>query len=258
MKHQYVPEEPRFTPSSIDMQSVSRQKGYTHLFRYGRAKHGFIHTVSGRMQYIFNDGEEKSICVAAGEVIFIPRGSVYTSVYLENHTENRMVQFDLVQGELPAYLSVPLKLGLPHAGELIERFFDPPDTRTAAHPFYYLSCLYTLLWQIDRGYARLPAKYKKLQAALAELGAHWKENKPISFYAELCRMSEVHFRRLFRAYTGTTPVSFRNDLRLKHARAMLGCGEYNVSEAAEAAGFSNLSFFTRLYKKKYGYTPKQE
>jgi AraC-like DNA-binding protein len=39
---------------------------------------------------------------------------------------------------------------------------------------------------------------------------------------------------------------------------MLKSGEYNVSESATASGFSNLSLFTKLYKKKYGITPKKE
>jgi len=68
----------------------------------------------------------------------------------------------------------------------------------------------------------------------------------------------VNFRRLFRGYTGSSPIEYRNDLRLSSARAKLQSGEYNVTEAAESCGFSNLSFFIRLYKKKFGYTPKQE
>ena len=55
-----------------------------------------------------------------------------------------------------------------------------------------------------------------------------------------------------------SPIAYRNDVRLNHARLNLQSGEYNVSEAAEASGFSNLSFFIRLYKAKYGYTPKKE
>jgi AraC-like DNA-binding protein len=57
---------------------------------------------------------------------------------------------------------------------------------------------------------------------------------------------------------GHSPVDHRNELRLQDARIKLQSGEYTVSEAAESSGFSNLSFFIRLYKKKYGHTPKKE
>jgi AraC-like DNA-binding protein len=220
-------------------------------------KHGFIFTVSGRMLDIFHSGEKECISVDAGEMIFIPKRSVYTGVYLEENTEIKIIQFDIAAGELPEYLSKPEKIELPNVGELVEAFFKPAKNNTANHPFYYLSCLYKLLWQIDESYSRIPTKYKKLQAALSEISEYWQDNQPVSYYAELCNMSEVNFRRLFREYTGMSPIEYRNDVRLTNARNKLQSGEYNVSEVAELCGFSNLSFFIRLYKKKYGYTPKK-
>ena len=55
-----------------------------------------------------------------------------------------------------------------------------------------------------------------------------------------------------------SPIEDRNHVRLNMARAKLQSGEYNVFEAAQAVGFSNLSFFIRLYKKKFGHTPGHE
>ena len=103
-----------------------------------------------------------------------------------------------------------------------------------------------------------PGKYRRLRPALTELAERFSENKSVSYYASLCNMSEGSFRRLFHEYIGTSPIEYRNQVRLQSARRKLQSGEYNVSEVAELCGFSNLSFFIRLYKKKYGYTPKQE
>jgi hypothetical protein len=119
------------------------------------------------MRYLFSTGE--NACIAAGELIFIPKSTVYTSIYIEKDTEIKIVQFDLVSGELPDYLSNHVKIDLPRAGELMEAFFKPMEHHTPNHPFYYLSCLYRLLWQIDESESRIPAKYKKLQAALSEI-----------------------------------------------------------------------------------------
>lgn len=57
---------------------------------------------------------------------------------------------------------------------------------------------------------------------------------------------------------GRRKHGFSNSIRLTNARNKLQSGEYNVSEAAYESGFSNLSFFIRLYKKKYGHTPKNK
>ncbi len=258
MKYQYDLQETNFTVKNIDIQIVSRPKGYKVSFRDGRSKHGFIYTVCGRMRDSFHTGEIKNIYVNAGELIFIPKGSVYTGEYLEDGTTIKIVQFDLESGTLPEYLSTPTKIEIPNAGDLIEAFFTPTSSRFMNHPFYYLSRVYELLWKVDESRSKIPPKYKKLRAALSDLNEYWSKSETVAYYAKLCNMSEVNFRRLFREYTGMSPIDYRNDLRLKSARAMLASGEYNVTEAAEASGFSSPSFFIRLYKKKFGYTPKKE
>lgn len=257
MKYQYILQEPSFRVENIDIQNVSRPQNYKHAFKNGREKHGFIYTVSGKMKDIFHSGETEELCIGAGELIFIPKDTVYTGVYIEDNTEIKIIQFDLISGTLPEYLSAPRKIELPKAGELIEAFFKPIENRTPSHPFYYLSCLYNLLWQIDESYSAIPVKYKKLQAAFSEITERWNINAPVCYYAALCDMSEVNFRRLFKEFTGLSPINYRNDLRLTNAKNKLRSGEYNVTEVAELCGFTNLSFFIRLYKKKFGYTPKR-
>lgn len=245
---------PNFTVKNIDILNVSRPQDYKYSHRKGRPKHGFVYTVSGVMRDTFYAGGETHIDVKAGELVFIPQNCAYTGTYLEENTEIKIVQFDLADGVLPEYLSYPHKITLPEAEERINTFFRPGNN----HTFYYLACMYKLLWQIDETYSKIPTTYKKLQTALSDISANYAASRPISEYAALCGMSEVNFRRLFHKYTGKSPIQHRNDIRLENARIMLQSGQYNVSEAAEACGFSSLSFFIRLYKKKYGYTPKKE
>ncbi|MBQ8345072.1 MAG: helix-turn-helix transcriptional regulator [Clostridia bacterium] len=258
MKYRYDLQEAGFTVENIDIQNVSRPQNYRVCFRNGRMKHGLIYTVSGQMCYVFHTGEKTSLFVNGGELVFIPKGCVYTGVYLEENTEIKIIQFDIASGVLPDDLSAPVKLEIPDAGELVEAFFEPMKHHTSHHTFYYLSCFYRLLWQIDECRQYVPKKYKKLQPALSEMTEYSYQNQTVSYYAELCNISEVSFRRLFREYTGMSPIEYRNDIRLTNARNKLQSGEYNVSEVAELCGFSNLSFFIRLYKKRYGYTPKKE
>lgn len=258
MRLQYDLKEPDFTVGNIDIVNVSRPKNYKHSYRNGRTKHGFIYTVNGAMRDDFLTGEPQSITAKESELVFIPKGTAYYGTYLEDDTEIKIVQFDLEKGRLPEYLSHPVKLSVPGAGELIEAFFSRYDGNSAGHPFFFLSCLYDLLWRIDGSYNKIPSKFKKLTPALHRMATSPEQAEPIALYADICGISEVTFRRLFREYTGRSPIEYRNDVRLDKARSLLQSGEYNVSEAAELCGFSNLSFFIRLYKKKYGHTPKKE
>lgn len=258
MKFKYNLQEPQFRVCNIDVLNVSRPKNYKRSFKNGREKHGFIYVVSGKLLDSFQNHEKTDLCANMGDLLFVPRGSIYTGTYMEDHTNIKIVQFELISGELPDYLSAPVKIELPRAHEWIDPFFQPAENHMACHPFYYLSRLYELLWRIDESCAKVPHQYKKLQPALSEMAECWRENQKVSYYAELCDMSEANFRRLFREYIGVSPIDYRNDIRLTHAKNKLQSGEYNVSEAAYESGFTNLSFFIRLYKKKYGHTPKKE
>lgn len=258
MKFQYYLQEPAFLIGDIDEQTVSRPKNYTYTFKNGRKKHGFIYIVSGKMSDSFNNCCVKELIAEKGELLFIPSGSAYTGTYLEDNTKIKIIQFNIISGALPDYLTKPTKINLINAGELVESCFMPLENHKSYHPFYHLSSLYKLLWMIDENYNKIPGKYKKLKAALTELAEYYYENKKISYYADLCNMSEVNFRRLFHEYTGMSPIDYRNDIRLISAKNKLQSGEYNVSETAFECGFTNLSFFIRKYKEKYGYTPKKE
>ena len=255
MQHVFHLQKPNFTAENLDILNLTRDKGHSHTFRNGRLKHGFIYIVRGAMVYDFLSEPEDPLYLEAGALLFVPKGCVYTGTSLQDATEIKIIQFDLSIGELPAYLQAPKAIPLPNAGKWIDAFFR---THAGGHPFYYLSCFYELMWQIDGYCTKVPSKYKKLLPAISELAAHPEENRLIGDYAALCGISEPCFRRLFREYTGQSPVDHRNALRLEAARAKLQSGEYNVSEAAWSTGFTNLSYFVRLYKQKYGYTPKNE
>ena len=252
MRYENNLQTPEFTVENIDILTVSRGKDYRHSYRNGRTKHGFIYIVRGTMDYEFLSKPLKNIHAEQGDLLFVPKDTAYEGVYREENTCIRVVQFELKDGSLPSYLTTPIKLELPNGAELIDSFFR----RLNGHVFYHMSCLYSLLYQVCASLTEPPAKFKRLQPALKHIAEHFEQNEKIAFYAALCGMSEVNFRRLFVDYTGKSPIEYRNGLRLENARILLQSGEYNVSEAATSLGFSNLSYFTRLYRQTYGHTPK--
>ena len=245
--------QPELSVAYIDIMQVVAQKSHQYSCRNGRKNYGLIHTVHGSIRYSFLSGEPSDITAPAGTILFLPKGCAYTATFLEEDTRHRCVQFDLLSGTLPEYLSTPKILPLFNPESLLDPFFRKQNTQR----FYRLSCLYQLLWQIDSICYSLPPRYQRLQPALSALTDQCAQSLPVGDYAALCDMSEVNFRKLFREYTGSSPIEYRNNQRLEEARSRLQSGEYNVSEAAESVGFSNLSFFIRLYKKKYGHTPNQ-
>lgn len=70
-------------------------------------------------------------------------------------------------------------------------------------------------------------------------------------------LSRGHLHRKIKELTGTTPVDFLRNYRLKKAAALLKQGQYSVSEIAYRTGFSSPAYFSKCFKTLYGVTPTE-
>ena len=69
-------------------------------------------------------------------------------------------------------------------------------------------------------------------------------------------MSQPVLYKKIRAITDLSVNDFVKSIRLKKAAVLLEGRVYNVSEVAHLVGFNDPKYFSREYKKQYGYTPK--
>ena len=95
----------------------------------------------------------------------------------------------------------------------------------------------------------MPKKYQKIILAVNEIENSYQEDKKVLYYADKCNMSESNFRKLFKEYTGKTPIEYRNFIRLSVFQKLMESGEFTVSEAAYLVGFNNMSFFYDVYNR---------
>lgn len=81
--------------------------------------------------------------------------------------------------------------------------------------------------------------------------------KPLSIkeMAEFSGFSESHFMKFFKNHMGVPFVSYLNDYRLTLAARALAEGQEDVLTVAMDVGFSNVSYFNRLFKRKFRMTP---
>ncbi len=75
--------------------------------------------------------------------------------------------------------------------------------------------------------------------------------------AKRLKMSKEHFIRSFKSYTKRTPLSYRTDIMLSHAKNLLTETSFSVSTVAEMSGFSDALYFSRVFKNRIGMSPTE-
>lgn len=68
--------------------------------------------------------------------------------------------------------------------------------------------------------------------------------------------NEAYFCRRFKALTGLTPVQYINMLRLEKAKKLLENNNTKISVVSAKCGFNSASYFSKLYKRHFGISPK--
>lgn len=65
------------------------------------------------------------------------------------------------------------------------------------------------------------------------------------------------FKRDFKKVSELTPEKWILNRRLQEARRLLSTGDCRVSEAMMESGFKDPAFFSRAYKKQFGFSPRE-
>ena len=99
----------------------------------------------------------------------------------------------------------------------------------------------------------VPVVSTALGAKLIE--KHFKQYKYPKDYALLMHMSEKHLNRICKTCLNKTASQLILERIVLEAKRMLAFAEFSVSQIADELGYSNSSYFIRLFKKKTGKTP---
>ncbi|ACS79010.1 helix-turn-helix domain-containing protein [Maridesulfovibrio salexigens] len=119
-----------------------------------------------------------------------------------------------------------------------------------------LSVLSGLYRHAGDGTIRPGSEDRRVSMIVDYLHAHAERNLSLAELADLAGCTEFHLIRIFRSHKGMTPHSFLIQLRLEKARAMIATNS-PIADTAALCGFSDQSHLTRLFKIRYGLTPRQ-
>lgn len=233
----------------------------------GRLDYQIIYIAAGKAHFFF-DNEE--VVVPAGHmVLFQPKQEQHYEYYAEDKPEVFWVHFTgsdvktILRGS-----DIPMD----------QRFFYTGVTVGYQHLFTCMiqellncrigyenlleMCLRQLLLLIQRNRAEQKCSISSLHQEEMEharryFHEHYNENIDIEQYAQSVHMSLCWFTRTFKAIAGCAPTKYITNIRIKTASQLLTSSEYPVSEIANIVGYANPFYFSRVFKRSVGMTPRE-
>jgi AraC-like DNA-binding protein len=108
---------------------------------------------------------------------------------------------------------------------------------------------------IEKNYARL-ASHNRFAHIITYIKEHLHERIAVDQLHEKACMSRANFFRKFKEAFGISPGDYVLQQRLALARHYLSDPHTTVTDACYRAGFQNLHYFIRAFRKEVGVTPK--
>ncbi len=96
---------------------------------------------------------------------------------------------------------------------------------------------------------------KRIQPILELLQTRYTEGLSLDELASAGCMSSSYCCELFQVALGTTPIAYRNGLRLTEARRLMQTTDLTVHDIAYRVGFQSVQQFNRLFRRDIGCSP---
>ena len=229
--------------------------------------------ISGDVEALFLwDGEELS--AKKGDVVFIPEGITYHA-FISGATKEETLDSHTYTLNLNIYGDGGEKLLLSQGISIISHRQDTPydaglrrlsDTLRRIEGTGAGACydrikakaeLLYLLDSISRSASENGDSYYPIRRGIDAFCDEWNKNEKIEKYAELCGVSVTYFYRCFRKWSGTSPLEYRNSVRLANAEGLIRCTDMRIQEISEAVGYDDPFYFCRIFSEKYGSSPSK-
>lgn len=107
-----------------------------------------------------------------------------------------------------------------------------------------------------KNYSRRPYS-SMVQTCMDHIDFYYNSELSLSSLARMCSVSESHLCAAFKKETGSTITDYINGTRIRQALTLLNISSLSIGEIAGRCGFSDANYFSRIFKKNQGMTPRE-
>ncbi|ETT63212.1 ABC transporter substrate-binding protein [Paenibacillus sp. FSL R7-277] len=158
--------------------------------------------------------------------------------------------FSLQYGFIPLHPAILYQLAERMLDEwLVEERLERLHAKTLFYQF-----VYELLQQMDEQRVS-PVRPDLISQIIRYIGQHYAEPITRDSLARIFNYSVPYLSKYFRRETGTSMIDYLIRIRMNQAGDLLQKTDLSMQEIARSIGYTDVSYFIRLFKKTAGVTP---
>lgn len=224
----------------------------THLHSHENWE--LVYCTSGGGQFVFGDCE---MPYTVGDIAIIPPGNPHANSSEQGFTN---IHINMTDATLP--FKSPILISDDSDKHILTAFNDA---------FYYFNSKINNSHLIVAAFGNLIVNYiiafhntKPLRNVIGAIKSNIMQNftdcdYELDAYLKTIPFSYDYLRKLFKSEMGMTPHNYLISLRMQMAEKLLcsvGGDEQNISQIAYVCGFAEPLYFSRVFKKNFGCSPK--
>ncbi|MBQ8427444.1 MAG: AraC family transcriptional regulator [Clostridia bacterium] len=113
--------------------------------------------------------------------------------------------------------------------------------------FYFENCVYT----------EKKNPTNEIDRVIKHVKNNYSENFSLDELAKMVNLSPNYFVKKFKEQTSHSPIQFIKMIKLERAKFLLEQSSESVNAIMEQTGFYDSSHFSKLFKNRYGHSPKK-
>lgn len=107
-------------------------------------------------------------------------------------------------------------------------------------------------------FERIPSKNNEIiKKAIRYISRNFASPLTLEEVAGEVHLNPAYFSTMFKQSTGSSFKEYLNMVRIEESKRLLSNTDYSVIDIAVATGFEDQSYFSKVFKKYTGLTPKQ-
>lgn len=229
-----------------------------HLQIKCRKNHGLTLVLSGELTFSFADSV---ITAKPGDIVLQEKGDAYHLHNLGETAEYIVISYHCTPVEMVSRLAASGKVfHSKHASRYIDRFNKATEVSRSSGPCVkplLIAITQQLICNIIQENAAQIETAVNNPATVAKMYIDENACTTISIQdvANHIGFSTSHLRQIFKQEYGIPPVRYLNTVRVQRAKDLLSSGFYTMQEISTACGFSNVYYFSRVFKEFTGISP---